>query len=316
MQTGLGNNYFEGERTHGSCSRNRPRNHQLCGGRTRGWRTHRHRQRRRIPHDPVGCRLHEGRRGAGRRDRQAPGRHQRRPHHCLGQAPHGHRLVRRRRRQEVHPAGGFGPHPGQAQARRRGLPGRHRDGCRHHRSRLLQRRRAPGHQGGRRDLRAQRAPHHQRADRRRARLRPRQGQGRRAHPGLRPRRRNLRRLAPRGGQGRRVLHHPGAFDRRRQPPRRRRLGPAHRRPPDQEVQGNHRRRRLQGQDRQAAPQGSRGAGQEGTLQQHVDEHPAALPLADRERPGQPRRDAHPRPVREDDRRPARPHQEAVPGRHP
>jgi molecular chaperone DnaK len=32
------------------------------------------------------------RRGARRRDRQAPGRHQRRPHHPLGQAPHGHRL--------------------------------------------------------------------------------------------------------------------------------------------------------------------------------------------------------------------------------
>ena len=50
--------------------------------------------------------------------------------------------------------------------------------------------------------------------------------------------------------------------------------------------------------------------------QHVDQHPAALPLAHRERPGQPRRDAHPRQVREDDRGPARPHQEAVPGRHP
>ena len=60
--------------------------------RPRGWRAHRHRERRGLPHDPVGRRLHEGRRGARRRDREAPGRHQRRPHHRVGQAPHGHRL--------------------------------------------------------------------------------------------------------------------------------------------------------------------------------------------------------------------------------
>ena len=117
----------------------------------------------------------------------------------------------------------------QAQARRRAVPRRRRDRCRHHRSRVLQRRRAPGHEGGRRDRGPQRAAHHQRAHRRRPRLRPRQGQGGRAHPGLRPRWRNVRRLPARGGQGRRLLDHPGALDRRRQPPRRRRLGPAHRR---------------------------------------------------------------------------------------
>ena len=45
---------------------------------------------------PVRRRVRQERRGAGRRDRQAPGRHQRRPDHPLGQAPHGHRLDRRR----------------------------------------------------------------------------------------------------------------------------------------------------------------------------------------------------------------------------
>ena len=73
-------------------SRYRPRHHQLGCLCPRGWRAHRHRQRRGLPHHPVGRRLHQGRRGARRRDRQAPGRHERRPHHRVGQAPHGHRL--------------------------------------------------------------------------------------------------------------------------------------------------------------------------------------------------------------------------------
>ncbi len=49
---------------------------------------------------------------------------------------------------------------------------------------------------------------------------------------------------------------------------------------------------------------------------HEDLDPAALPLADRERPRPPRRDAHAREVRGHDQGPARPHQEAVRGRHP
>ena len=44
-----------------------------------------------------------------------------------------------------------------------------------HRAGVLQRRPAPGHQGRRQDRRPQRPAHHQRADRGRARLRPRQG---------------------------------------------------------------------------------------------------------------------------------------------
>ena len=98
-------------------------------------------------------------------------------------------------------AGDQRPHPAEAQARRRGLPRRDGDRRRHHRPRVLRRRRAPGHQGGRRDRGPQRPAHHQRAHRRRARLRPRQGQGGRAHPRLRPRWRHLRRVPPRGRQG-------------------------------------------------------------------------------------------------------------------
>ena len=172
------------------------------------------------------------------------------------------------RRQEVHAAGDLGAHPAEAEARRRAVPRRHRHRRGRHRPGVLQRRRAPGHQGGRRDRGPQRAAHHQRAHRGRPRLRPRQGQGGRAHPRLRPRWRHVRRLPPRGGQGRRLLDHPGARDRRRQPPRRRRLGPAHRRVADQALQGLDGRRRLEGQDRPAAPQGGRRAGEEGALELH------------------------------------------------
>ncbi len=84
----------------------------------------------------------------------------------------------RHRRQELHPAADQRPRPAEAQARRRGLPRRDRHRRGHHRPGVLQRRPAPGHQGGRRDRRPQRAAHHQRADRGGARLRP--GQGREA----------------------------------------------------------------------------------------------------------------------------------------
>ena len=74
---------------------------------------------------------------------------------------------------------------------------------------------APGHQGGRRDRGPERPAHRQRAHRGRPGLRPGQGQGGRAHPRLRPRRRHVRRLPARGRQGRgRLLHHPGPRDRR------------------------------------------------------------------------------------------------------
>ena len=96
-----------------------------------------------------------------------------------------------------------------------------RDGHRRgdHRPRVLQQRPARGDQGRRQDRRPQRRAHHQRADRGRARLRPRQGGRRADDPRLRPRRRHVRRVRPRAR--RRRLR--GQVDERRQPPRRRQL---------------------------------------------------------------------------------------------
>ena len=70
----------------------------------------------------------------------------------------------------------------EAEEGRRGLPGRegHRGG--HHRPGVLQRRPAPGDQGRRPHRRPRRQAHRQRADRGRARLRPRQEQGRSSSP--------------------------------------------------------------------------------------------------------------------------------------
>ena len=123
--------------------------------------------------------------------------------------------------------------------RRRGLPRRegHRGG--HHRPGVLQRRPAPGDQGRRPHRRPRRQAHRQRADRGRARLRPRQEEGR-AHRRLRLRRRHLRHLDPRGRrEGRR-----GRLDQRRHAPRRRR----HRQPrhglADRRVQEGPGHRRL------------------------------------------------------------------------
>jgi molecular chaperone DnaK len=94
----------------------------------------------RVPHHAVGRRLRQDRRGAGRRGGQAPGHHQPRPDHPFGQAPHGHRLDRRHRRQGLHRPGDQRPHPAEAEARRRGVPGRHGHPGGHHRARLLRRR--------------------------------------------------------------------------------------------------------------------------------------------------------------------------------
>ena len=67
---------------------------------------------------------------------------------------------------------------------------------------VLQRRAAPGDEGRRQDRRAQRAAHHQRADRGGAGLRSRQEEGRNDRR-LRLRRRHVRHLRPRSGRGRR-----------------------------------------------------------------------------------------------------------------
>ena len=206
---------------------------------------------------PVRRRLRQERRGTRRRGRQAAGRHQRGPDDPFGQAPHGHRLDRQHRRQEVHPAADQRVHPAEAEAGRGGLPRRedHRRGD--HRPGVLQRRAAPGHQGGRQDRGPERAAHHQRAHRGRARLPPGQG-GRGHHPGLRPRRRHLRRLPARGRRRRGR----GQGDQRRQPPRWRRLGPADRRLAGQGLQERLRHRPVQGQDGAAAAARGRGEGQD------------------------------------------------------
>ena len=97
---------------------------------------------------------------------------------------------------------------GEAQGRRRGLPGRDGRQRRDHRPGLLQRRPAPGDQGRRQDRRPRGQAHHQRADRGVARLRARQGD-RPDDPRLRPRRRHVRRV--RAGDRRRCLR--GQVDR-------------------------------------------------------------------------------------------------------
>ena len=139
----------------------------------------------------------------------------------------------------------------------------------HHRSRLLQRRPAPGDQGRRQDRRPRSPAHHQRADRRGARLRARQ-ERRQDHRGLRPRRRHLRRVD--AGDRRRRLR--GEVDQRRHLPRRRRLRHAARRLPRRRVQEGPGHRPEEGQARPAAPEGS---GREG-------EDRAVLGLADRDQP--------------------------------
>ena len=62
-----------------------------------------------VAHHALGRRLLQDRRGPRRRGGQAPGHHQPRPHDPLGQAPHGHQLDDRHRRQEVHAAGDLAP---------------------------------------------------------------------------------------------------------------------------------------------------------------------------------------------------------------
>ena len=154
---------------------------------------------RRRAHDAVGGRLHQGRRAPDRPAGQAPGGDQSRQYDFRGQAPdrpplrrsdhqEGHRagaLQDRQgrqwrrlgpcRRQGLQPLADFGLHPPEDEGNRRGLSRRDRHPGGDHRSRLLQRRAAPGDQGRRPDRRPRSAAHHQRADRRGARLRAREG---------------------------------------------------------------------------------------------------------------------------------------------
>ncbi len=106
------------------------------------------------------------------------------------------RRGRRGRRQAVPAAGDQRDDPAEAEVRRRGVPRRDRRQRGDHRSRVLQRRSAPGDQGRRQDRRPRRQADHQRADRGVARVRARQGV-RPDDPRVRPRRRHVRRVGAR-----------------------------------------------------------------------------------------------------------------------
>ena len=156
----------------------------------------------------------------------------------------------------------------------------------------------------------QRPAHHQRADFGGSRLPP--GEGRVGQdPGLRPGRRHLRRLAAR----RRRRRCRGRGDQRRQPPRRRRLGPADRRLAGAGLQVRLRPRPVQGQDGAAAA--ARG-GREGQDRAVAVDGVADQPALHQPRPGRPPapgHPAHPGRVPADDLRPARPLQGPVPAGH-
>ena len=285
----------------GQGRRNRPGNHQLGGQRVGGGRARRDPERRGWAHHPVGRGLLQDRRGARRRGGQAPGHHQPRPDHPLGEAPHGDVVDRRHRRQGVHGPGDLGPHPGQAQEGRRGVPRRHRDPGRHHRARVLRRRAAHGHQGGRGDRRARGAPHHQRADGRRAGLRPRQGGHRPHRPRLRPRRRDVRRLGARDRRGR--LR--GEVDLGQHQARRRRLGRQGHRVAGDRVQEHRGRRPVPGQDGHAAPEGGGREGQDRAVDRAGHPDQPALHHRDVRGAEAPRPEADAGQVQRADRRPGR-----------
>ena len=130
----------------------------------------------------------------------------------------------------------------EAQAGGRGVSGPDGDARGDHGAGLLQRRAAPGHQGGGRDCRPRGDAHRQRAHRGGAGLRPRQEEGRDDRR-LRLRRRHLRHLDPRGGRGRGG----GEVHQRRHAPGRRQPRSAHHRVDRRGVQegrGHRSRRRT------------------------------------------------------------------------
>ena len=188
---------------------------------------------------------------------------------------------------------------GKLEARRRGLPGRHGQPGRHHRARLLRRRAAPGHQGGRRDRGPRGAAHHQRAHRRGPRVRARQGRRRPDDPRLRPRWRHVRRVGAR--DRRRRLR--GEVDRRQHAPRWRRLGPAGHRLARLRVQERARRRPRRRQDGDPAAEGSGGEGEDRALHVAGDDDQPAVHHRDERRSVAPRAQAHAGPVPGAHRRP-------------
>ena len=162
-------------------------------------------------------------------------------------------------------------HPDQDEGDGRGLPRREGDAGRHHRPRLLQRRPAPGDQGGRPDRRPRGAAHHQRADRGGPRLRH-GPEEERHHRGLRPRRRHLRHLGPRDRR-RRVR---GEVHQRRHLPRRRGLRPEDHRLPGRRVPQGAGHRPARRQARAAAAEGGRREGEDRAVLVQADRDQPAL----------------------------------------
>ena len=190
--------------------------------------------------------------------------------------------------------------PPEAEDRRRGLSGRLGHGRGRHRARVLQQRAARGDEGRRQDRRAERHPHHQRADRGRARLRARQGV-RPDDSRLRPRRRHVRRLGPRAR--RRRLR--GEGDERRQPPRRRQLRQGDRRLDGGRVQARAGHRPGAGPDGAAAALRGRREGEDRALVDDVDADQPAVHHRDAGGPEASRPPAHAREAERADRRPGR-----------
>ena len=146
----------------------------------------------------------------------------------------------------------------------------------HHRARVLQRLPAPGDEGRGPDRGARGAAHHQRADRRGARLRDGQEAGGRPDRGLRPRRRHLRHLdyRDRGGGGRAPVR--GALHQRGHLPRGRGLRSPNHGLPRRRVPEVVRDRPAQRPPRPAAPEGGGGEDQDRALLQPTDRGQPAL----------------------------------------
>ncbi len=144
-----------------------------------------------------------------------------------------------------------------------------------HRACVLQRRAAPGDQGRRQDRRARCAPHHQRADGRGTRVRPRQEEGREGRR-VRSRRRHVRHLRARALRCRRLASVRGEVHQRRHAPRRRRLRPARDRLARGRVQEGSGDRPLEGSDGAPAPEGGRREGEDGAVRHAADGHQSAV----------------------------------------
>ena len=135
----------------------------------------------------------------------------------------------------------------------------------------------------------ERAPHRQRADRGRARVRARQGRRRPDDPRLRPRRRHVRRVGARAR--RRRLR--GQVDERGQPPRRRQLRQGDRRLDGRGVQARPGHRPGRRQDGAAAALRGRREGEDRALLDDDDADQPAVRHRHRGGPEAPRPAAHP-----------------------